>query len=185
MIEFVSIFCQCLSTLQYLNENDSSIMHRDVKSSNIFVQCKNSNYIHVKFEDFDLSKNYAHLSIICDIYDYFASEIYQIVITVFADVDWHEMWIEYEISIIAKKKFLTIFSKSSYLSKKNIIVLIIISKNKSMFDAIMTRECRFSINSIDFLNMFMSSRRKKQFFKKFQIDRILKKKLFVKNYFYL
>lgn len=87
MIEFVSILCQCLSALQYLNESDSSIMHRDVKSSNILVQCKNSNYIHVKFEDFDLSKNYDHLSIICDTYDYLASEIYQIVITALADVD--------------------------------------------------------------------------------------------------
>ena len=43
---------------QYLNESDSSIMHRDVKSSNILVQCKNSNYIHVKFEDFDLLEIY-------------------------------------------------------------------------------------------------------------------------------
>lgn len=77
IIKFVLIFCQYLSILQYLHKNDSSIVHQNIKSSNILIQFKNSNHIHVKFENFDLSKNYDNLSIICDIWYYFISKIYQ------------------------------------------------------------------------------------------------------------
>ena len=74
MIKSMSILCQCLLTLQYLHESNSSIMRQDVKLSNILVQFKNSNYIQMKFEDFDLSTNYNHLLIICDTYDYLAQK---------------------------------------------------------------------------------------------------------------
>lgn len=105
MIEFVSIFWQCLSILQYLHENNFQILHRDIKSSNILIQFKKSNHIHIKFKDFDLSKNYNHLLIICGTYDYFEFKIYQIVITAFVDVNRHDIWIEYEVSITAEKVF--------------------------------------------------------------------------------
>ena len=77
IIESVSILCQCLSALQYLHESDPPIVHRDIKPSNILVQFRNSDHIHVKFEDFGLSKDYDNLSIICGTWDYLAPEIYQ------------------------------------------------------------------------------------------------------------
>ncbi len=75
--ECVSIFGQCTSALAYLHGHDPPIVHRDIKPGNIFIQVRDVGYIHVKFGDFGLSKDYDTLSTICGSWRYLAPEMYQ------------------------------------------------------------------------------------------------------------
>lgn len=75
--ECVSIVVQCTSALAYLHGHDPPIVHRDIKPSNILIQERDVGYIHVKFGDFGLAKDYDNLSTICGSWRYLAPEMYQ------------------------------------------------------------------------------------------------------------
>lgn len=75
--ECVSIVCQCTSALTYLHGHNPPIVHRDIKPGNILIQERHLGYIHVKFGDFGLSKDYDNLSTICGSWRYLAPEMYQ------------------------------------------------------------------------------------------------------------
>ena len=74
--ECVSIVCQCTSALAYLHGREPPIVHRDIKPGNILIQNREADYIHVKFADFGLSKDYDNLSTICGSWLYLAPEVY-------------------------------------------------------------------------------------------------------------
>ena len=63
--ECVSILHQCLSALKYLHGSNPPIVHRDIKLTNILIQHRHSDSIHVKFRDFGLSRNYDNILTIC------------------------------------------------------------------------------------------------------------------------
>lgn len=76
--ECVLILHQCLSALKYLHGFNLTIVHRDIKTENIFVQYRDVDHIEVKLADFGLSKDYNDLSTICGTRQYLAPEVYRI-----------------------------------------------------------------------------------------------------------
>ena len=70
--ESTTILCQSLLGLEYLHEQ--KIVHRNIKSENIFVQERYST-LHIKLADFGLAKADSRLKTICGTHTYVAPEI--------------------------------------------------------------------------------------------------------------